>query len=467
MPPFEHLTPHLLAELRALVGETTLRCDDGALERYGRDETENLSFRPDAVALPETTEQVSRLLAFASEHHIPVTPRGAGTGLSGGALPIAGGLVLSVERLNRIRSIEPADLVAEVETGVVTGDLHRAVEAQGLYYPPDPASRDTCLLAGNLAEDSAGPRSLKYGTTRAWVLGLEAVLADGRVIHTGGRTRKNVTGYNLTQLLVGSEGTLAVLTAALLRLCPKPRATLSILLPFDDLEAAAAAVSAILERGFDPACCELVEAQAIEAVAAIEAIPATLRGREALLLLELHGDHREELLERAQGLAAVAEEVGSGEAMVAMDAAEERRLWAVRRRVGEAVKQRSIYKEADAVVPRSHLAELVRAARRAASRHGLTAICYGHAGDGNLHVNLLRGGLDEASWQASRDAAEEALFRDVVAMGGTITAEHGVGWVQKRHLPLALDATTIALMKSLKNTFDPAGILNPGKIFPE
>ncbi len=465
MQPLQPLTPALVAALRSSVGDDVVATDEASLDRAGRDETENLCFRPQALCLPATVEQVASLMRFAAEHRIAVTPRGAGTGLSGGALPVAGGIALSLERLRRIRSISALDLLAEVEAGVVTGDLQRAVEAQGLFYPPDPASRDTCLLGGNLAEDSAGPRSLKYGTTRAWVLGLEAVLADGTVIHTGGRCRKNAAGYNLTQLLVGSEGTLAVITAAWLRLTAKPKATLVLLLPFAALDAAAQAVAEVLAAGFDPAACELVERGALAAVAALEPLPASLEDREALLLLELHGDEPDELLERAAGIAELAERLGSGEAAVAQDAADQRRLWAVRRRVGEAVKHASVYKEADTVVPPSQLAAAVRAAREVATRHGLRAVCYGHAGDGNLHVNLLRGDLPAELWESRRDAAEEALFAAIVALGGTITGEHGVGWTQRRYLPLAVDPPSLALMRQLKAAFDPHGILNPGKIF--
>ncbi|HEX4955480.1 MAG TPA: FAD-linked oxidase C-terminal domain-containing protein [Thermoanaerobaculia bacterium] len=467
LPSRSQLTDADLARLESLLGPEAVRWDAASRERYGRDETEDFFFPPEVVVLPASTDEVAAVLRLASERRLPVTPRGAGTGLSGGALPVAGGILLSVERLNRIREVSVADQLAVAETGVVTGELQRRVEEQGLFYPPDPASRDTCLLAGNLAEDSAGPRSLKYGTTRAWVLGLEAVLADGTVVHAGGRTRKNAAGYSLTQLLVGSEGTLAVLTAATLRLTARPRATLTLLVPFPELEQAAAAVSGVLAAGLDPAACELVEEGALAAVGAVEPLPPALVGRAAFLLFELHGDGEDELLARAERLAEVTSALGGEEPMVALDAAEERRLWALRRKVGEAVKHRSVYKEVDAVVPRSKLAPLVRAARAAAARHGLEAICYGHAGDGNLHVNLLRGRCDPGEWQARRDAAEGELLREVVALGGTITGEHGVGWTQRRHLPTALDPATLALMRQLKATFDPLGILNPGKVFPE
>jgi glycolate oxidase len=461
----------LATGLRALVGDAAVLDDADSRERYGRDETERGGgpdapfFPPQVVVLPERVDQVAAVLRFASAQRIPVTPRGAGTGLSGGALPVYGGIALGLERLGRIRSIDARNLVVEAEAGVITADLQRAVEAQGLFYPPDPASRDSCQLGGNLAEDSAGPRSCKYGTTRAWVLGLEAVLASGEVIHTGGKNRKDVAGYNLTQLLVGSEGTLAVITAATLRLTSLPAATLTMILPFPALAAAARAVETICAE-HDPAACEILEAAAIDAVGRLMPLPPMLRASAALLLIELHGEHRDRLLERAELLAAAAAAAGAGEAMVAYDAAEERRLWAIRRRVGEAVKYLSTYKEADAVVPRAALADLVLAARAAADRHGLQAICYGHAGDGNLHINLLRGDLDAAAWHARRDAAEGELFEAVAALAGKITGEHGVGWTQRRYLPLSVDPPTLALMKSVKAAFDPMGILNPGKIFP-
>lgn len=461
------LQNHHLEELRGLLDADGVRTDAAARERYGRDETENLWFAPEVVVLPRTAEQVAAVLLLAHRERLPVTPRGAGTGLSGGALPVLGGIVLAIERLDRIRAIDPRDGVAEVEAGVTTGELQRRAEAVGLFYPPDPSSRDTCMIAGNLAEDSAGPRSLKYGSTRRWVLGLEAVLADGTLLRTGGRNRKDVAGYNLTQLLVGSEGTLAVITAATLRLIARPKARLTLLLPFPALEIAAAAVEAICRSPADPAACELLEEGALAAVAAVMPLPRELEGHRALLLVELDGSEREALLEAAVELGGLAGELGGGEPIVAQDTADETRLWQIRRKVGQAVKHRSVYKEVDTVVPRSKLAEAVRAARSAAARHGLTALCYGHAGDGNLHVNLLRGELEAAVWAERRDAAERELFEAIVALGGSITGEHGVGFTQRRYLELGVGRPALELMRQLKTVFDPLGILNPAKIFPD
>lgn len=455
----------LLEALRRIVGDSGVLVDPSSQERYGRDETEDLHFPHLAVVLPRTTEEVSGVLALAHAEALPVTPRGGGTGLAGGALPVHGGLVLGVERLDRIRTIDRRDMVVEVETGVTTGDLQRAVEEQGLFYPPDPASRDSCLLAGNLANDSAGPRSCKYGSTRRWVLGLEAVLADGTVLHTGGRNRKDVAGYDLTQLLVGSEGTLAVLTAATLRLIPKPTETLTLLLPFPELEEAAAFVEQIFVAGHGPSACELMEEAALEAVGRTMPLPDALTGHRALIILELDGHDAETLLEEAGAIGDLAAQHEGGEPIAAQDAAGERRLWAIRRQVGKAVKGRSVYKEADTVVPRSKLAELVKAARNAANRQDLEAICYGHAGDGNLHVNILRGNLAAERWAAARDAAEAELFERVLDLGGSITGEHGVGLVQRRYLPARVGDASMALQRQLKAVFDPKGILNPGKIF--
>ncbi len=457
---------HCQALRDALGADRVVTAAEG-LEPYGRDETEALAVPPDVAVFPTCVEEVQAVARLAFAERLPLVPRGAGTGLSGGAIPVCGGIVLSFERCNRIRSIDGRDLVAEVEAGVVTAELQRRVEALGLFYPPDPASRESCTLGGNLAEDAAGPRSAKYGTTRAWVLGLEAVLADGTRLTTGSRCRKDATGYDLTQLLIGSEGTLAILTAASLRLVAKPRSTLTAIVPFATLEGAAGAVERLFAAGIDPSACELMEAAALAAVGRIEPLPEALLGRAAILLVELDGDDSEALLARATRLDELTRSLGAGEALVADDVAGQRRLWQVRRRIGEAVKQLSSYKEADTVVPRSRLVELIGAARAAAASHGLEAVIYGHAGDGNLHVNLLRGErLDDSDWEARRDGAEEELFRAVVALGGRISGEHGIGWTQRRSLPLALSAAELDLHRKLKTAFDPRGILNPGKIVP-
>ncbi|MEM6793525.1 MAG: FAD-linked oxidase C-terminal domain-containing protein [Acidobacteriota bacterium] len=457
----------LIQRLESILGPDGVRAGEEAADKYGRDETEDFHFPPALAVLPRSTAEVSQVLALAHRERLPVTPRGAGTGLSGGALPVEGGIVLSVERMNRILSIDERDLVVEAQSGVVTGDLQRAVSRHGLYYPPDPSSRDTCLLAGNLAENAAGARSCKYGPTGRWVLGLEAVMADGRVIETGGRNRKDVSGYDLTHLLIGSEGTLAVITRATLRLIGQPSQRLALLLPFPDLEPAAAAVEAIFRGGHQPAACELIEEKALGAVARLEPLPQQLEGHRALLLLELDGHHEDALLEEAARLSELSESVGGGEALLALDRADQERLWKIRRRMGEAVKHLSSYKEADTVVPRSRLAELVQAARAAGREQELEVVCYGHAGDGNLHVNILRGDLDEASWRRRRDACERALFERVLELGGSLTGEHGIGWVQRSLMPLRHDPASLEIMRGIKRQWDPRGILNPSKIFPD
>ena len=461
------VAPAHVRELEGLLGMAAVLSGPDRLEAFASDETEKLRFPPDVAVLPSSAEEVAAVLRLAARELLPVVPRAAGTGLSGGALPVCGGIVLAVDRLDRIRAIDERDLVAEAEAGVVLADLQQAVEARGLFYPPDPASRETCRIGGNLAEDSAGPRSCKYGSTRHWVLGVEAVLADGSRLVAGGRSRKDATGYNLTQLFVGSEGTLAVITAATLRLIAKPKATLTAVLPFPTLDAAAGAVERIFVEGLDPAACELAERAALDAVARLEPLPPALAESAAMLVVELDGDDGDELLARAERLDALARSLGGGETLIADDAAGQRRLWQVRRRIGEAVKSLSVYKEADTVVPRSRLVELIDAARAAAARQGLTALLYGHAGDGNLHVNLLQGELADSEWERRRDAAEEELFRAVVALGGRLTGEHGVGWTQRHLLPLALSEREIELQREIKRAFDPKGILNPGKIFPD
>jgi glycolate oxidase len=461
------LPPALMSEFIAILGSGRVVGPGDSLRRYGSDYTEDLYFEPQVAVLPETTEEVSRILAAAGRHAVPVTPRGAGTGLSGGALPVLGGVVLSLERMNRILEIDEDNLCAVVQPGVITEVLQDAVESRGLFYPPDPASRGSSLIGGNVAECSGGPRAVKYGVTKDYVLGVEAVLPDGEVIRHGGKLLKNVTGYNLTQLLVGSEGTLAVVTEITLRLIPLPRHRQTLLAPFDDMEAAARTVAAIFKRGIVPSACEFMERDAIRASQNHLGIRLPFDEPEALLLLEVDGNRMDVLEEARDQLCEVALEHGARDVVLADTDARQKEVWRIRRATGEAVKKLSIYKEEDTVVPRFQLPALVRGVKQIAMRHGLTTICYGHAGDGNLHVNILKMDLDEQTWNARLPDAIEEIFRLTVALGGTLSGEHGIGYSQKRYMPIAFKPHELNLMRSVKNAFDPRGLLNPGKMFPD
>lgn len=442
------------------------------LERCASDETEDLYFLPDWVATPRSTDDVSRLLRFAYAHDIPVTPRGAGTGLSGGALAVHGGLILSLEKMNRVLEIDEKNLCAVVQPGVVTETFQNQVEALGLFYPPDPASRGSCMLGGNVAECSGGPRAVKYGVTKDYVLGVEAVLPDGEIIRHGGKLLKNVTGYNLTQLLVGSEGTLAVVTEITLRLIPLPKRRQTLLCPFDTLEGAARTVSAIFRAGLVPSACEFMEQDAIRASERHLGVQLPYGGSAALLLIEVDGDRDDVLEEQRERICEVALEHGATDVILADTADKQREIWRIRRATGEAVKKLAVYKEEDTVVPRFALPELVQGVKEIAGRHRLTTVCYGHAGDGNLHVNILKLDLDGApmgdqDWNEHLPIAIEEIFRLTVKLGGTLSGEHGIGYSQKRYMPIAFTADELALMKRIKLAFDPKGLLNPGKVFPD
>lgn len=460
------MDPAALAELKRLLPPDRIRDDAEAVRKYGSDETEDLHFPPDLVVLPRSTREVSRVLAFCDERRVPVTPRGAGTGLSGGALPVHGGVVLSLEKMDRILEIDRENLFAVVEPGVVTQTLQEAAEKAGLFYPPDPASRSTCLIGGNIAHNAGGPRALKYGVTKDYVYGLEAVLPSGEVIRTGGKLLKNVAGYNLTQLLVGSEGTLAVVTQATLKLVPLPRCRRTLLAPFPDVAAAARTVARIFQRGVTPCALEFMERAAVAAAEERKGRKFPGGDAPALLLVELDGMHEAPLDAEAETVCAVCLEEGAADVLVAETREKRESVWDLRRSIGEAVKRISPYRELDCVVPRARLPELMSAIRETTAAHGLTAVSYGHAGDGNIHVNVLRRDMDPARWKTALPAATRDLFERVIALGGTITGEHGVGYVQRDYLGMALGEARLALLARLKRQFDPNGILNPGKIWP-
>ena len=438
------------------------------LSEYSRDYTEDLEFLPHLVLRPESTEEVSKILGYCNDREIPVTPAGARTGLSGGALPVEGGVSLSLERMNRIVQIDKKNFQATVEPGVITQVFQEAVAREGLFYPPDPASRGSCFIGGNLAESSGGPRAVKYGTTRDYVLNLEVVLADGSVIWTGANTLKNATGYNLTQLMVGSEGTLGIITKAVFRLIPHPKQDVLMLVPFRSAREACKAVSEILLEGNNPSALEFMERNALDWVMKFEDVSIQIEDDiEAHLLIEVDGNDLDRLMKESEAIVNVLDRFDHGEVLFAQDAAQKDKLWFMRRKVGEAVKAHSIYKEEDTVVPRFRLPDLLEGVKEIGNRYGFESVCYGHAGDGNLHVNVIRGELSEEEWNTTVKKGIREIFELTHELGGTISGEHGIGWVQREYLDVVFGKVEMDLMRGIKKAFDPKGILNPGKILPD
>jgi glycolate oxidase len=441
------------------------RRDD--LEKYSHDETEDLIFHPAIVLIPINTDEISKILRYCNEHHIPVTPAGARTGLSGGALPVFGGVLLSTEKLNKIIAIDEENHQVTTEPGVITQDLQNAVKAKGLFYPPDPASRGSCFIGGNVAENSGGPKAVKYGVTNEYVLNLEIVLADGSIIWTGANVIKNATGYNLTQLIVGSEGTLGIVSKIVLKLRTHPTHDMLMLVPFFDASDACKAVSEIFRAGIVPSGLEFMENDALRLAQNFTqdySISVT-KNHEAHLLVEVDGFDPEKLMEECEQILSVLEKFETDEILFADSEAQKQTLWNLRRKVGEAVKAFSTYKEEDTVVPRYRLPDLLEHVKKIGAKYGFDSVCYGHAGDGNLHVNILKGELSASKWNKELPNAIKELFIEVVKLGGTISGEHGIGLVQKPYMPIAFPEVTLQLMRSIKSSFDPNGILNPGKIF--
>jgi glycolate oxidase len=447
-------------ELERRLGVSKVLTGRDACAPYASDDSDAAGRVPDAVVIAESVADVACALEVADACDVPVTPRAGGTGRTGGAVPVAGGIVLATHALGRIKDIDRENLVAVVEPGLITGELHAAVEREGFFYAPDPNSLDSCMIGGNLAENAGGPRAFKYGVTRDWVLGLEACLVGGRVVRTGKRTVKGVTGYDVTALLVGSEGTLAVFTEATLRLVPRPEAIATALALFVDVRAAAGAVSAIVAEGVVPRCLELLDAQTLGAVRAAGVAIDERAG--AMLLIEVDGSAAEATLLRVGEVAARA--AGCIDVVVAQDAGQRDRLWAARRMLSKATRRLARHKlSEDVVVPRSRIAELLARADDIGDATGVRHLAYGHAGDGNLHVNFL---WDEDEERPAVDRAIGMLMRATVELGGTLSGEHGIGISKAPYLPLEQSEDLIALQRDIKRAFDPKGLLNPGKIFP-
>jgi glycolate oxidase len=447
-------------ELERRLGPSKVLTAPESCEAYAVDDSGVAGRTPAAVVIAESSADVAAALAVADACDVPITPRAGGTGRTGGAVPIAGGIVLATHALARIKDIDRANLIAVVEPGVITGELHAAVEAEGLFYAPDPNSLDSCRIGGNLAENAGGPRAFKYGVTRDWVLGLEACLMGGRVVSTGKRTVKGVTGYDVTALLVGSEGTLAVFTAATLRLVPKPPQVSTALALFSDVRAAAGAVGAIVAAGIVPRCLEMLDDATLGAVRAAGVAVDARAG--AMLLVEVDGDAAEETLMRLGEVATA--QAGCVDVVVAQDGAQRDRLWAARRMLSKATRRLARHKlSEDVVVPRTRVADLLARTDDIGEQTGVRHLAYGHAGDGNLHVNFL---WNEDGERPAVDRAIGMLMRATIELGGTLSGEHGIGVSKAAYLPLEQSADLIALQRDIKRAFDPKDLLNPGKIFP-
>lgn len=454
-------------QLQGIVGQENVLLDTERLEPYTHDETVGLRADPEVVVRATSAQQVADIFKLANCERVPVTPRGAGYGLSGGAVAVQGGIVLSLEKMDRILEIDHANLMVTVEPGVITGDLHRAVESEGLLYPPDPASLDSCTIGGNIAEGAGGPRAVKYGTTKDYVCGLEVVFPSGDIVQMGGKLVKNVTGYSLMQLLVGSEGTLAVVTKIILRLVPLPAYEVDLFVPFDDFQTAADVVSAIIARRIVPTAIEFMERDIVHACQRFLDKELPFADADAQLLIKLDSNNKAALDEDLETVAELCLDAGARDVLVAADRPTSERLWEARRGIIDALNHESpVNHMEDVVVPRAEIPTLLRGVHDLAERLGVRILSFGHAGDGNVHITALKDDLDDETWEMLVPEATEFLYRLALSLGGTITGEHGIGAIRRQYLPLALEEAQIDVMRRIRAAFDPNSILNPGKIFP-
>jgi glycolate oxidase subunit GlcD len=464
-----NISAQILENLKNIVGSSFVFTDEDTRKDYGHDETEDYNFPPHVVVKPANTLEISAIMKLANANAIPVVPIGGRTGLSGGVLSIYGGIGLSMERLNKILSIDEQNLQVITEPAVITQVLKEAVLEKGLFYPVDPSSMGSCFIGGNIAENSGGARAVKYGVTKDYVLNLEVVLPNGEIIWTGANTLKNSTGYNLTQLMVGSEGTLGIVTKIVLKLWPKNNHNVLMLVPFYKSEQACEAVSAIFRAGIIPSALEFMERDALDwTMKFIDGVSVPIKENiQAHLLIEVDGNYPDILFQEAEKIMNVVEAFEIDEVLFADTEEQKNALWKMRRAVGEAVKSNSIYKEEDTVVPRYELPALLKGVKEIGNKYGFQSVCYGHAGDGNLHINIVKGEMTDENWKTEVPKGITEIFQLTVALKGTLSGEHGIGYVQKNFMPIAFSTMELQLMKGIKEVFDPNNILNPGKIFPD
>ena len=462
----KNLTASHIELFKKVCGEKYVITNEEDLNNYAHDQTENLHFLPGVVLKVRSAEEISEVLKICNRDKIPVTPRGAGTGLSGGALPDLGGVLISTERMNSILKIDENNLQVTTEPGVITEVLQDSVKERGLFYPPDPASRGSCFIGGNISENSGGPKAVKYGVVRDYVLNLEIVLPTGEIMWTGANVLKNSTGYNLTQLIVGSEGTLAIVTKIVLRLIPLPKYDLLMLVPFKDVGKASEAVSAIFRAGYTPSALELMEIDALKIVSRF--VDSTFEITDdvvAHLIVEVDGNHLDTLMLEMEAISELLMQYDCGEIYFADDNAQKAELWKLRRRVAEAVKKEGYTIEEDTVVPRYQLPALINGVKKLGIQYGFKSVCYGHAGDGNLHIRIKKEGTTNSQDDPAIIQSLRALFTLVKDLGGTVSGEHGIGLVQKSFMDIVFTEKQLDLMRGIKKVFDPNNILNVGKIF--
>lgn len=464
--PYNKITKDILELIVEIIGKDNVLTERAELDPYSKDETEDLQFYPELVVKPVSAGQISLLLKFCNKHAIPVTARGGGTGLSGGALPVYGGVLVSLERLNKIIDIDERNFQATIETGVITQVFIDAVAQKGLLYPVDPSSKGSCFMGGNVAHGAGGPRVIKYGTIREYVLNLEMVLPTGEIIWTGANTLKNASGYSLTQLMIGSEGTLGIITKIVVKLIPKPSQDVLMLASFPTNEQACSAVSAIFKTGVTPSAVEFMERKGVEWVIEYDHIAFDLKDdAAAFLLIEVDGNNMDMLFADCEKINEALEANGCLEVLFADTAAQKDDLWRIRRVMPVSVKSNSIYKEEDTVVPRAELPKLIYGIKEIGYKYGFNSICYGHAGDGNLHVNIIKMDMSDEDWTNRLKDGIREIFELTVSLGGTLSGEHGIGLVQREFMPIKFSEVHLNLMRGIKKVFDPNAILNPGKIF--
>ena len=470
--PFSEVKADIIARFDAIVGKENVITEAEKRHDYSHDETEDISFLPDVVLKPGSPEEISDILKLCNEYRLPVTPRGGGTGLSGGAIPVKKGVVIAMERFNRILDIDELNLQATVEPGVITEVFQNAVKEKGLFYPPDPASRGSCFIGGNVSENSGGPKAVKYGVTRDYVLNLQVVLPTGDIIWTGANVLKNSTGYNLTQLMCGSEGTLGIITKIVFKLRGLPQKTVLLLIPFATNEEACRAIAEIFRAGISPSGMEFFEREAAmktidycEKIYAARVTTPFPENMDAYLLCELDGNDDEILMRDAERVMTVVESFQAGEILFADTEAQKEELWKIRKNISPGVNAYSLTKAEDVVVPRANLPRLIIGIKTIGKRYGFNSVCYGHLGDGNLHINVMKEQISDDDWNTTVNDGIGEIFKLAVSLGGTLSGEHGIGIAKRPYMPIAMKDANIRVMQGIKKAFDPNGILNPEKIF--